>query len=274
MPSRYPDGDPAGKGAVIAAGRHYGDRVTGYEDLVEQAVRASVRGWDFAWLRGRTSGGTPSWSYTARASALLASARRPLDVDTGGGEVLASLAPLPPRTVALEGWPPNLVVAARRLGPLGVAVLGGSAELLPARDAAFDLVLNRHGGLDAAEVARVLEPGGRLLTQQVGSRNDLELNAALCAPPAATADGWTLDVAVRRLRRAGLRIADAREEMTEYVFHDIGAVVFHLRAVPWQIRDFDHERHAGPLRALHERITSDGGFPVRNHRFLVEAVLA
>ncbi|WP_053175168.1 class I SAM-dependent methyltransferase [Nonomuraea sp. SBT364] len=242
-----------------------------YEHLVGQAVRAPVRGWDFTRQRGRTSGGTPSWSYAERASALLAPARRLLDMDTGGGEFLASLAPLPERTVALEGWPPNLTVAARRLGPMGVAVLGGAAERIPAGKHAFDLVLNRHGGLDGAEVARVLAPGGRLLTQQVGSRNDQELNDALDAPPAAGEREWTLDVAADSLRRAGLRVLDAREEMVGHVFHDIGAVVFHLRAVPWQIRDFDHERYAGPLRALHERIRSDGGFAVRNHRFLIEA---
>ncbi|WP_204067716.1 hypothetical protein [Planobispora siamensis] len=49
-------------------------------------------------------------------------------------------------------------------------------------------------------------------------------------------------------------------------------MVFHLRAVPRQIRDFDPERHERPLRSLHERIRADGAFTVRNHRFPVEAV--
>jgi len=37
-----------------------------------------------------------------------------LDMATGGGEFLSSLVPLPPRTVATEGYPPNLEVARRR----------------------------------------------------------------------------------------------------------------------------------------------------------------
>ncbi|MCA2224760.1 methyltransferase domain-containing protein [Nonomuraea aurantiaca] len=211
--------------------------------------------------------------YAERASSLLPAARRLLDLDTGGGELLASLAPLPRHTVAMEGWPPNISIADRRLRALRVAVLGAAADQIPVRGAAFDLVLNRHGALNAAEIARVLVPHGRLLTQQVGSRNGLELNAALGAPPATDPASWTLDVAVDQLRDAGLRVLDAREEMVEYVFHDIGAVVFQLRAVPWQVRDFDLNRYDRRLRALHERLCSQGAFTTRDHRFLIEAEL-
>ncbi|GAA2674540.1 class I SAM-dependent methyltransferase [Nonomuraea recticatena] len=243
-----------------------------YNDLVGQALHASLRGWDFSWLRDRTSGGSPSWRYTERASALLSAAPRLLDLDTGGGEVLASLAPLPRHTVAMEAWQPNIPIAAERLRPLSATVLGGTADAIPVSEATFDLVLNRHGALNAAEVARVLTPGGRLLTQQVGTRNDVELNVALGAP-APDPEAWTLAVAVDRLRRYGFRVLDAREEMIDYVFHDIGAVVFQLRAVPWQVRDFDLNRYERPLQSLHERICSEGAFTVRNHRFLIEAAL-
>ncbi|MEU4324075.1 class I SAM-dependent methyltransferase [Nonomuraea dietziae] len=142
-----------------------------------------MRGWDLSWLRDRTSGGSPSWRYTERASALLSAAPRLLDLDTGGGEVLASLAPLPRHTVAMEAWQPNIPIAAERLRPLNATVLGGTADAIPVSEATFDLVLNRHGALNAAEVARVLTPGGRLLTQQVGTRNDVELNVALARLP-------------------------------------------------------------------------------------------
>lgn len=244
-----------------------------YDVLVEQAIQASVRGWDFSWLRGRANGGNPSWVYTERALSLLPTARRVLDMDTGGGEVLASLSPLPPYTVAVEGWQPNIPIAGKRLRPLRVPVLGGTADHIPVRESTFDLVLNRHGALNAAEVARVLVPHGRLLTQQVGSRNGVDLNVALGAPPPTDPESWTLAVAVDRLRRCGLHVLDAREEMVEYVFHDIGAVVFQLRAVPWQVRDFDRNRYDRPLRALHERICAEGAFTTRDHRFLIEAEL-
>lgn len=55
--------------------------------------------------------------------------------------------------------------------------------------------------------------------------------------------------------------------MTRYL--DIGAVVFQLRAVPWQAPGFDVRQHRDELRKLHDQITSDGGFEVRSQRFLV-----
>ncbi|MEV4350596.1 GNAT family N-acetyltransferase [Actinoplanes sp. NPDC049596] len=77
-------------------------------------------------------------------------------------------------------------------------------EWLPVSAGAFDVVLDRHGRLDAAETARVLSHGGTLLTQQVGSDDCAAINEALGAPP-ADAEEWNADVAVDRLSAAGLR---------------------------------------------------------------------
>jgi len=72
-------------------------------------------------VSGQVSG-QPSWSYDELARAALADATRVLDLDTGGGEHLASLTPLPKATIATEGYQPNLPVARERLAPLGVDV--------------------------------------------------------------------------------------------------------------------------------------------------------
>lgn len=250
--------------------------MSGYEDLVREALDVPLQGWDFEWLQGRTSEKDPSWRYGDRVRALLPTARSLLDVDTGGGEFLADLAPLPTRTAATEGWEPNLPVARERLEPLGVEVLRWAGGRIPAPDQSFDLILNRHGRFDAAEFCRVLAPGGRLLSQQVGSDNCADLNEALGAAPMADTpmtDGgsWTLATAVEHLERYGATVRDAREELLPFSFYGIGAVVFYLRRVPWQIGDFDVDRYDRALRALHERIESEGQVTVHNHRFLVEA---
>src|SRR5437764_14111697 len=87
---------------------------------------------------------------------------------TGGGEVFERILDrFRGRAVATEAWAPNVPVAAERLGRLGVAVVHANNLELPFASTSFDLVLNRHEELTPAEVARVLTPGGRLLTQQV-----------------------------------------------------------------------------------------------------------
>ena len=237
-----------------------------YDDLVGEAVGVPVIGWEFAWLDGRAAGSEPSWSYPDLARPLLRRAHSLLDLDTGGGELLAELAPLPPHTVAVEGWPPNTPVARDRLAPYGVSVV----TELPGGEEEFDLVLSRHGRLPADDIARLLRRGGTVLSQQVGSDDLAELNAALGAPK-PLAKTWTAEVAVAALEAAGLQVTDVREEHPALVFHDIGAVVYQLRAVPWQIRDFDVRRYDRALRRLDAVIRTEGQFTAVAHRFLVEA---
>lgn len=118
-----------------------------------------------------------------------------------------------------------------------------------------------------AEIARVLRPGGTFLTQQVGGSNLSGLNTLLGAPPYAHA-AWTLEVAVRQLQTAGLRLLRAEESFPPVTFNDVGAVVFQLRAVAWQISGFTVAAYRDALRRLDERMP----VTVTGHRFLVEAV--
>lgn len=245
-----------------------------YDELIEQAVSAPFSGWDFSWLGYRAVSVDPSWSYDREARAALDQATRVLDIDTGGGELLASLAPLPEATIATEGYADNVPIARCRLAPLGVDVRQhGAMDPLPVDDDSVDLVLNRHGRLDAAEVARVLRTGGVLLTQQVGSRNDADLNEALGAPPVILPSATSCEAAVNALHEQGFEILEAAEEFPEFVFLDVGAIVYQLRAVPWQIIDFDVDKYEPALRALDQRIRTDGPFVAHNHRYLIRARL-
>ncbi len=85
-----------------------------FDELVAEADAAWVDGWDFSWLHGRATEERPSWGYVRLMAGRMARARVALDIQTGGGEVLATAPRLPPVTVATEGWPPNLL--ARRHG--------------------------------------------------------------------------------------------------------------------------------------------------------------
>ncbi|MEV6930779.1 class I SAM-dependent methyltransferase [Dactylosporangium sp. NPDC051485] len=241
-----------------------------FERLVAEAVAVPLEGWDFGWLDGRAVGSQPSWSYPGLARDLLRGCSALLDVDTGGGEFLASLAPLPASTTAVEGWPPNVPVARDRLAPLGAEVRFAPDGTLPVESASVDVVLNRHGRLDPQEVARVLRPGATLLTQQVGSDDCAAINAALAAP-AAHGAAWNAETAAQALTAAGLTVTDVREEWPPLTFLDVGALVYQLRAVPWQVPDFTADRYDTALRRIDQQIRAEGALRVHAHRFLVRA---
>jgi SAM-dependent methyltransferase len=245
--------------------------VRSYEELVAEALAAPFEGWDFSWLQGRTHQAEPMWSYEGRALQLIAGATSLLDVCTGGGELLASLAPLPAHTVATESWDPNVPLARARLTPLGVAVRVPDGDQLPAGDAEFDVVLNRHGAASAAEISRVLRPAGTYLEQGVGRDNCADLNQALGAPAGGYAPTSTPAATSESVRAAGLEVVACREERPEHVIRDIGALVYYLRAVSWQVPDFDVHRYDPRLRALDATIRSDGPLRFHDHRYLVEA---
>ena len=240
-----------------------------FEDLVAEADAVSVDGWDFSWLDGRATEQRPSWGYQRVMAEHLAAAHAALDLQTGGGEVLAGPGTLPPVMAATESWPPNLAKATRLLRPRGVVVVAAEDDApLPFADAAFDLVTSRHPvRTHWAEIARVLEPGGHYLSQQVGPRSVFELVEYLLGPqPEAALNTRHPDHARHGAAEAGLDIVDLRTE-----FLDIGAVVYFLRKVIWMVPGFTVDAHRDRLRDLHAKIEAEGPFPATTTRYLIEA---
>jgi SAM-dependent methyltransferase len=243
-----------------------------FEKLVDEAWKHEFLGWDFSFVSGRIVEAPLTWDYRKIALERIPNAKSLLDQDTGGGEFLSSLRPLPPGTCATEGYPPNVPVAKERLEPLGVKVFNTHAAVqLPFDDNTFDLVINRHGGILASEIRRILKPGGRFITEQVGDRNCIRLNEALQNKPEFSFSQWTLERAVKQLQNAGLRIVERKEEFPQAEFKDIGAVVYYLKAISWQVSDFTIEKYYDRLGEIHNIIQDTGKFPVDEHRFYLEA---
>ncbi len=258
-----------------------------FDALLREAQAQQLKGWDFSWLNARTVEEPLPWDYRALALERMSGVSSLLDVGTGGGEFLAALlaefaktapltAPLPTSIWATEGYPPNVGLARARLEPLGVQVVDVSGETgarLPLADRTFDLVIDRHEGLPAAELARVLRRGGRYLTQQVGGQNCVEINRFLRDPRGYVYAGLTLDGMLADLEGAGLRVLAAREVFPAWTFKDVAGVVFYLQAVPWQVADFSVETYRERLHEIHRLIERDGGWTVHEHRLLIEASL-
>jgi SAM-dependent methyltransferase len=231
-------------------------------------------GWDFSWLErtARMSSGQLPWSYASEVFPYLWRADSMADLGTGGGEVLACLSPLPPRTYATEGYAPNVPIACERLVPLGVEVYEtDDTETLPFASNSLDLIIDRHESYRSEEVYRSLRPGGHFITQQVGGANERIISDWLGAPFDVSWATWSLDVAARGLEAAGFRILTRREATAPTRYYDIGALVYYLKAIPWQIPDFTIDRYRDALLALHERIQADGYVEAQTSRFLIIA---
>ncbi|MCY0940331.1 class I SAM-dependent methyltransferase [Streptomyces antarcticus] len=245
-----------------------------FDHLVGEAESVSVDGWDFSWLDGRATEQRPSWGYQRLLGERLAGVGSVLDIQTGGGEVLAGAGPLPPLTVATESWPPNIEKATRLLHPLGAAVVADADEPpLPFGDDAFELVTSRHPvTVWWDEIARVLRPGGAYLSQQVGPASVFELVEFFLGPqPERVRRGRHPDDAVAAAAAAGLEVVELRSERLRTEFHDIGAVIYFLRKVIWMVPGFTVGQYRDRLRELHEQIESDGPFVAQTARFLIEA---
>jgi SAM-dependent methyltransferase len=247
-----------------------------FDELIAEAESASFSGWDFSWLKGRYSIPVPPWNYQEKVKLDMNGVRTMLDMGTGGGEILASLQPLPRITYATEGWLPNVEVARRHLEPLGARIVQvESQNHLPFDENYFDLVINRHEEFSATEVHRVVRPGGVFITQQVGGLNTDELNQLLQKRIHGTVShpnsSWSLSKAMIELKNAGFGVAEGLESTYPSFFYDVGAVVYFLKHAPWEIPDFDTETYREPLLELHQRITKEGKLEVTTSRFYVKA---
>lgn len=253
-----------------------------FDELVAEALTAPLSGWDLSWLDRRSWTEPLPWDYSARVAALARGARTMLDMGTGGGEVLSALQNRAQRTVATEAWPPNVPVAGRRLLPLGIPVIQneGAADnmdqdgtddggRLPFGSGSLDLICNRHESFLAAEVSRVLAPGGTFVTQQVDYHDNDDLARILGFETPPEPDSW-IGLAERQVTEAGLVIEEAARARQRIGFDDIAAVVFYLKAVSWSIPGYSLDRHKDRLRDLHEDASA---WPVvtSGYRFLLVA---
>lgn len=253
--------------------------------LLAEAEALPLEGWDLSRLGDRITVAPLPWDFAEIVVRHAREAPDLLDLDAGGGEWLSSLAHRPPRTVATEGWPPNVDVARRRLSSIGVTVVqtdpapdnvdqpaDGSRGRLPFPDASFALVTSRHGSFAASEVARVLRPNGVFLTQQVGGDyGDFHQALELARPPAPPRR-WDVGLAGEQLTEAGLRMVESGEATEIISFADVGALAWYLRLIPWTIPDFSLETFRPQLERLHARIDREGPLAARLPAFWLKAV--
>jgi SAM-dependent methyltransferase len=210
--------------------------------------------------------------YSGLLGERMSRATAALDIQTGGGEVLAGI-PHPPRLLAAtESWPPNLEVARRNLSPVGATVVQAADDAgLPFAAATFDLVVSRHPTVTVwNEIARVLQPDGTYFSQQIGAGSNRELTDFMMGPQPA-GQSRSPRQAVAQAEAAGLVVVDLRKQALRVTFNDIAAVIYFLRKVLWTVPGFTVAAYAAQLARMHDLIRSEGQFVCHSRRFLIEA---
>ena len=248
--------------------------MTTFEEYYNEALNAAFQGWDFSWVEKRMVENPPSWDYRHLIIEALNGVDSLLDIDTGGGEFLSSLKDyLPLYTCATEDYEPNIPVAKEKLEPLGIEVLQRDKDLIPYPDNTFELVINRHGSYFEEEVFRVLKPGGKYVTQQVGPENMIALNQFLAPESVNHIDTtWTVAKLAAQLEETGFQLQYYKNDFTPAYFTDIGAVVYYLKAISWQIEGETVENLKPRLEVLHELIEAQGKFELQSQRYLLIAI--
>lgn len=243
------------------------EAVSRLEPYVQRAL--DFAGWRLDEVSLKRVGPDLPWDYTRRATELLAGAHAVLDMGTGGGELFGELcATFSGLAVATESWDVNVMVAANHLRPRGVEVIHCESNNLPFGDAKFDLVLNRHEELTPAEVARILVPGGTVLTQQVGRNDWNELRDFF---PRMTDFGDLFEEYHAGFTTSGLAVTQATSFDTEIAYSSLGDVTFMLCVAPWTIPNFEVRKDIGALLEAERRLRTPDGIVLTESRFLVEA---
>lgn len=235
----------------------------------EQAI---FKGWDFSYIKNRYKEESPNWNYKARAKQLIKKSKSVLDMATGGGEVFSEIlsAHRPKKAVAIEGYKPNVSVAADNLKKHKVKVIFvEETKKLPFKKNEFDLVLNRHGGFNVKELARIITPKGIFFTQQVTGSDEEDLHKIFNSP--LKWKNHTLTNTIKKLGPVGFEIIDSREWEGKYIYNDVGALVYHLKAVPWIVPNFSVKKYKDVLKKLHEKAKRKGRLEFVARRFLILA---
>ena len=233
---------------------------------------AHIHGWDFSHIEGRCVEEPLPWDYRQVVKQYLKPEMKLLDIDTGGGEVLLSFGHPYENTAATENYPPNVQLCKEKLLPLGIDFKQADGNgRLPFEDGLFDMVINRHGDFNPAELWRVLKPGGIFVNQQVGAENDREFVELLCGKQPLPFPEQYANKTAEAFRKQGFTVLRQEECFAPMRFYDVGALVWFARIIPWEFPGFSVDTHIQNLRNAQKLLEEQGYIEGNAHRFLLVA---
>jgi hypothetical protein len=241
------------------------------ETWLKEGSRA-MQGWNFEHLNGRWQNESLPWDYSKIVQKYLHPKNNWLDMDTGGGELMASFRHDPQRTCVTEGWEPNIEYLKKKVVPSGVTLYPDPNEnlnLVPYNE--FEIVTNCHGAMPVSEISRVLKPSGMFVTEQVGATNNFSLSRFFNDDYQPAYPDNTLVNNTIACHKAGLKVIKSDVSFSKMSFFDVGAIVYYATVIPWEFPNFNVEDNLSKLYELQNIIEQTGQIDTYEDRFLIVA---
>jgi SAM-dependent methyltransferase len=138
-----------------------------------------LNGWDFSKIKCISEG--VKWNFYSEVTQRCKKSDILLDIGTGGGEALLSIAEFALLLVGIDNSVGMIQTANANLKgskKSNIRILQMDAEKIDFPQSFFNVVSNRHSRFNANEVKRVLAKDGFFLTQQVSENDKLNLKQA------------------------------------------------------------------------------------------------
>lgn len=244
-----------------------------YQAFYEQVGKTN--GWNFDSIRCVTEG--TSVDLYHHVQHLLQRHHVLLDMGTGGGKALLHLTSSAALLVGIDQSAAMIQTAQRNQQAVAanhVRLLEMDANELQFPNAFFDMISCRHAPFQVHEAARVLRPGGYLLTQQVAEKDKWNLKQAFQRGQAYDVPHGTLQRQyMQQLEQAGFQNVDIVESEVHEYYESAEDLIFLLKHTPIIPGFGQHESDWRTLHHFIEAHTTDKGIFTTAARFMIIAKL-
>ncbi|WP_458125349.1 class I SAM-dependent methyltransferase [Paenibacillus sp. Z3-2] len=243
-----------------------------YADFYERVGRKN--GWNFSSMNVVSE--NVGWNFYEEVVRHTRSSDLLLDIGTGGGEAILSIAKEALLLVGIDLSQGMIETAQHNLQATGphpnVRFVHMDAEKLAFPQNFFNLVSSRHSGFSASEVFRVLAEGGIFLTQQVSEHDKSNISEAFGRGQSlGIRPGTLMERYTRELQKAGFHDIQAREyNVVEYYAtpEDLMFLLTHAPIIPnFGEIETDLERFQQFVEENHD----EKGIRTNSARFMITA---
>ncbi|PQP83332.1 SAM-dependent methyltransferase [Paenibacillus sp. PCH8] len=232
-----------------------------------------MNGWDFSSMNVVSE--KIEWNFYEEVARNTRSSDLLLDIGTGGGEAVLSIAKVALLLVGIDLAQGMIETAQHNLQALGVhpnvRFLHMDAGKLVFPNHFFNVISARHSGFSATEVFRVLADGGIFLTQQVSEQDKHNISEAFGRGQSANRPGTLMNRYQNELHEAGFHDIQIREyNATEYYAtpDDLLFLLTHAPIIPGfgeTEADFEH------FQQFVEEHHDEKGIRTNSARFMITA---